>query len=81
MERCKVNQTRTLFWRRAPEFDIIFMTDIAMTGLSVSKISWVHSLVAGSPVSDSESAGFDDDAGQDDLGDGDLVILMLGPFL
>ena len=43
-------------------------------------------MVAGSPVSDSESAGFDDDAGQDDagqddLGDGDLVVLMLGPFL
>ena len=57
-----------------------------MTGLLVSKIFWVHSLVAGSPVGDSESTGFDDDAGQDDagqddLGDGDLVILMLGPFL
>ena len=43
-------------------------------------------MVAGSPVGDSESTGFDDDAGQDDagqddLGDGDLVVLMLGPFL
>ena len=38
-------------------------------------------MVAGSPVSDSESAGFDDDAGQDDLGDFDAgsIFVTLSP--